>query len=141
MCRSATCPEWGGSLLNHLSAIDVNYAPPVVVNSVGPVVNEPARIDEIRETRRGLASVPLQHVAKGRRTSAVRAASALTSVQLEVAGSVFCPLFNRQLHEHEPTGARNARVRCHYLSIVHVTGDAGRAHRGCRARLLHHGDR
>ena len=83
-----------------------------MVNSAGPVGNEPARINEIRETRRGLASVSLQHVAKGRRTSVVRATSALTSVQLEVAGSVFCPLFNRQLHEHEPTGARNARVRC-----------------------------
>ena len=34
-------------------AINVNCAAPVVVNSAGPVGNEPARINEIRETLEG----------------------------------------------------------------------------------------
>jgi hypothetical protein len=54
---------------------------------------------------------------------------------------VFCPLLNRQLHEHQPAGPHDARVGCHNLLVVHVTGDAGRPHRSCRAGLLHLGQR
>jgi hypothetical protein len=55
-----------------------------------------------------------------------------------LAPSIFCPLFNRQLHKHQPAGPRDARVGRHNLLIVHVTRDVGRPRQRCRrARLLH----